>query len=61
MQTSESIRLMFPFIELAERERIAVEGCEAATVFRNRLRENVGILPAGRGKILPIGPTQFVE
>src|SRR5262249_55998932 len=53
--------LLFPLVELTEHGRIAVERSQAAAVFEDRLREEVGVKATGSRKIDSLNPPQFIE
>ena len=57
----ESIRLMFPFVKLAERYRIAVQRRQTPPVLEDRLRQNVGIEAAGCHKVRAVGTGKLFE
>src|SRR5262249_4755553 len=57
----ESIGLAFPFIELTEHCRIAVECGQATAVFEDRLRQEVGVKATGSREIDSLDAAQFIE
>jgi hypothetical protein len=61
VRAGQSIGLPLPLVELTEHHGIAVECGEAAAVFEDRLREEVGVKTTGSREIVTLDATQFIE
>ena len=61
VRAGERIRFTLPLVKLAEHYRIAVEGRKRTAVFKDGLRKQFGISPAGGREGRAFGVVQFIE
>jgi hypothetical protein len=61
VRTRQRVSLPFPLVELTEHHGIAVECGQAAAVFEDRLREEVGVKTTGSREIVTLNTSQFLE